>query len=331
MALAGERDARAEAERDAARAEAASGFLVELFEAADPVRSGGEAVSAREVLDRGRSRVEALSDQPSLQGQLLTTMGRTYRSAGDLAVADSLLQAGLARTAAALGPDDPATARARVALGASRLAHADYDGALALYTAARDDLAGALGPDAPDVSDADEGVASALVGLDRTDEAEARFARLVARHQRLGDDERRARALLGVGYARQIAFRDEDALGPLREAYALRRRISGPYHARTVAAAVTLAASLGELGRLDEAEPLFRAALDGDRRIYGPRHPYVADDIANLGALQFELGRLDAAERSFREALALRREILPADHPDLADTEAMLAEVVAAR
>ena len=327
LALGRERTARAEAERSATRAEVTAGFLVELFEAADPVRADGAPVSARDVLDRGRRRVEGLRGQPALQGQLLTAMGRTYRSAGDLAAADSLLRAGLARTAAARGPSHPETARARVALGASRLALADADGALALYAAARRDLRRTLDDDDPEVADADEGVASALVALDRADEAEALFARLAAAHRARGDDDRLARALLGVGYARQAAGRDEEALEPLRQAYALRRRVSGPDHARTVAVAVTLGAALGELDRLDEAERMFRAALDGDRHVYGPRHPYVADDLANLGSLLVAAGRPRAARAALREAREIYQETLPPGHPDLAWTDSMLARV----
>lgn len=73
---------------------------------------------------------------------------------------------------------------------------------------------------------------------------------------------------------------------------------------------------LSDQGRLDEAAPIFLAALEGRRRVLGDAHPRTlaaAFDYARLLAYQ---ARYDAAEPLFREAVACRERALGDSHPD---------------
>ena len=78
--------ARREARRANQEAEAArqvSDFLVGLFQVSDPGRPGATRVTAREILDRGATKIEQdLKDQPLVQARLMSTMGRVYDSLG---------------------------------------------------------------------------------------------------------------------------------------------------------------------------------------------------------------------------------------------------------
>src|SRR5262249_41844127 len=68
-------------ERD--RAQASLGFLVSLFQAADPDRSKGDAVTVREVLDQGVKRLPVeLKDQPETRAALLLAIGEVYERMG---------------------------------------------------------------------------------------------------------------------------------------------------------------------------------------------------------------------------------------------------------
>ena len=61
-------------------------FLTGLFEVSAPTRSKGEAVTARELLDRGAERIDdELADQPELQAAMMTVIGDVY---GELAMFD---------------------------------------------------------------------------------------------------------------------------------------------------------------------------------------------------------------------------------------------------
>jgi tetratricopeptide (TPR) repeat protein len=71
-------------------------------------------------------------------------------------------------------------------------------------------------------------------------------------------------------------------------------------------------------GRYDEAEPLYRQALELRRELLGERHPDVATSLNNLAGLYRAQGRYDEAEPLYRQALELSRELLGERHPDVA-------------
>ena len=71
-----------------------------------------------------------------------------------------------------------------------------------------------------------------------------------------------------------------------------------------------LALLLKDQGKLDEAEPLFREALEVCRRTLGDSHPSTLASINNLGMLFKAQGKLIEAEPLLREALEWRRRTL---------------------
>ena len=76
----------------------------------------------------------------------------------------------------------------------------------------------------------------------------------------------------------------------------------------------TLATELQNQGKYDEAEPLFREALEVDRETLGNRHPNTLAAISNLGGLLHAKGDLADAEPLCREALEVRRGTLGDRH-----------------
>ena len=94
------------ATRERERAERVSGFLVSLFEASDPDRSKGEKVTARQILDLGRQRLDSeLKDQPRTRAALLHTIGAVYAALDLNDVAEPLLSQALEMRKAATGRD----------------------------------------------------------------------------------------------------------------------------------------------------------------------------------------------------------------------------------
>ena len=73
-----------------------------------------------------------------------------------------------------------------------------------------------------------------------------------------------------------------------------------------------------ETGHGDEAEPMFRKALDIQRRELGEDHPEVANTLFNLALLCSERGDFKAAEPIQRQVLALDRQHYDANHPNVA-------------
>jgi hypothetical protein len=76
-------EARARAEIEAETAKQTTGFMVGLFEVSDPGEARGNTITAREIMDRGASRIEReLTTQPAIQATLMETMGTVYTSLG---------------------------------------------------------------------------------------------------------------------------------------------------------------------------------------------------------------------------------------------------------
>jgi len=69
-------------------------------------------------------------------------------------------------------------------------------------------------------------------------------------------------------------------------------------------------------GRYDEAEPLYRQALELRRELLGERHPQVATSLNNLAYLYESQGRYNEAEPLYLEALAMLAQAVGTDHPN---------------
>ena len=68
-------------------------------------------------------------------------------------------------------------------------------------------------------------------------------------------------------------------------------------------------------GKLEEAEVLFRRALEGYERVLGVDHPDTLNSVNNLGGLLMKQGKLEEAEVLFRRALEGCKRVLGSDHP----------------
>ena len=99
--LARERD---RANRAAHTAERTAGFIVGLFEEADPTRSRGNEIRVREVLDKGAERLEnQLQEEPAVRADLQQTLGNVYKVLGLFSKASALLDSALRARRAEFG------------------------------------------------------------------------------------------------------------------------------------------------------------------------------------------------------------------------------------
>ncbi|WP_296251773.1 serine/threonine-protein kinase [uncultured Stenotrophomonas sp.] len=178
---------RAAAEREATIAEQVSGFLVEMFQAADPREKGvrgGEDISAREVLDRAASRIdEELDASPEVQARLKGVIGLAYRNAGDLRRADPMmLQA--AEALAAAGGDknlDEAARLFNLLAGTYANNRKGVEGAAMARRALA--LLGRQPADSFRVAQSYNSLGLSLLSEQRYDDAEAAFKQALQRHQ----------------------------------------------------------------------------------------------------------------------------------------------------
>jgi len=270
---------RALAQTEAQTAQQTTDFLVSLFQVSDPSEARGNAVTAREILDRGAQNIETnLKQQPVVRANLMHTLGRVYTGLGLYEPATRFLEQAVSLRKELDANPSPKLIESANALGAALYLKGEYEAAEATY---RDALRAAqivyIDPHA-DTTAAMNGLADVLTQFERDEEAEALY----------------------------------------REALAIDRDMHGEHHPDVARSLAGLATLLLFQGRTDDAEPLFKQALDIRVETLGDDHPLVAETGNNLASLYYFAGDSESAEREMRETLRRYRHLYSqGDHPEV--------------
>lgn len=304
-------------QRDMARTEAATsdrttGFMVSLFQLADPSENRGDAITVKEVLDKGAKEIrsdvgsDSLRSEPRVRAELLTAMGQAYSGLGLYAPAEDLLDQARADQNAASVPDG-SRVRTLVASGSTLYLAGKYDDAARVLRSAVDLARGSLGASDPLRSAALTGLADVLMQLEKFPEAiQLCQEALVADRKRSPQDAAvLARTLSTLGQAYFYSGDLAAAEAPMREALSVRERTFGMHHALTAQSLNDLGGLLYQSGRYDEAASIYRQALPIHREVYGPEHPEVATITNNIGRAALVAGHVDDAEPLLRQSLAM--------------------------
>ncbi|MGH9385603.1 MAG: tetratricopeptide repeat protein [Vicinamibacterales bacterium] len=317
------------AARERDKAQQVASLLVDVFEVADPSEARGAQVTAREVLDRGVTRIEKLANQPDIQGDLLAVLGRVYRNLGLYERASTITARAADLIAGVSGPSATPATEVR-----SRLGELQYlKGA---YKEAEQTLRSVLAVQEQRNAEGAEVVATlnnlgkVLQATGRPDEAEPVLRRALDVGQKVHGPQHVdvAEALSNLGAVMFVRGRLDAAEPYFRDALAIRRAVLGEDHPLVPASLNNLATLLSRKGDLTGAEATNREALVLASRVYGPDHPRVATISNNLGLTLFARGDAAAAEGPLRDSLALRRKLLGPAHPDTAQSLANLGLVV---
>ena len=81
-------------------------------------------------------------------------------------------------------------------------------------------------------------------------------------------------------------------------------------------------------GKLAEADPLFKEAIEGKSSQLGATHPATLTSVNNYAGLLQAKGQLDEAEKMYRQALEGRRDQLGNHHTDTLTSINNLASVL---
>ncbi|KAF1689469.1 hypothetical protein CR938_05560 [Pseudoxanthomonas taiwanensis] len=300
-------EARDRAEREARVAEQVGQFMLGVFEASDPRRTGrgGDEVSVRELLDAGAARIAALADTPEVHARVQQLMGQAYANIGQPARAEQLLR----EAAGALqSPQVRQPVRAAAALNDLPTLLANEGRGREAEEAARRSLAllEAAGEQGVVAARAWNSLGLALVELERLDEAEAAFRRSLEMRRDLPDYGRhRSRILhnLGLLYRQRGDLQRSEAV--LREALAGKLEFDGEHSYEVWITRHTLAVALTSRGRLREARALQQANLELGLHLFGEASTNTALTYGELASLTQDLGELETAARHCRRAMAI--------------------------
>jgi eukaryotic-like serine/threonine-protein kinase len=322
------------ASREAAKAREVSRFLASLFEVADPALANASHITARELLDRGASRIETdLAAQPDVQAEMMTLLGRIYRELSLFERAQPLLDKSLALRRATAGRDTVEVAATLSELGQLSLEAGHPDTAERLQREALTLRRRLLPRDHPDVGNAMRELAEVLNFEGKYDEAEALQRDALALHQRAFGAEHAevANDLEGLQTILRNRGQTEPAIAASRQVLAMRLKLLGTDHLETVTAMNNLANLLREKWALAEAEQLYRQVLAFDLRRLGQVHSNTATVTNNLAGVLRDRGQYDESERLYRSALDLDRQLFGDEHYYVATVLTNLASVLAAR
>lgn len=315
-----ERD-RAELQRDRAELQAAttarvSEFVVGLFEQADPFRSAGAELSARDLLRQGRERIAMLDEAPQVQGEMHQVLARVHRSLAEHDIAYELSKRAL-DLLQARQPADPAR------LASAWTVHGGTLASLGRYEEAEQAHRRALELTDPDnllaVAERLNNLGLAAFSLGRLGEAESLLeTALGLRRAEIPTSAETAASLNNLALVLAAQDRPLEAEPLYQAALELRESVLGEEHPATTYSLTNLATLLVRLDRLAEAEAAYLRALELRRAVFGDDHPAVASVLYQIGWLQSRQGRLVPARAYLEEALTIRQRVLGFDHPSTA-------------
>lgn len=309
--------------QEADNARQVSGFLVGMFEAADPEHARSATITAREILAAGSERIGTdLQGQPQVQARLHGTIGSVYRKMGlyDEAEPELLRAAELRRLTVGVPPADMAASLGDLAglyLAQARYAEAEstLHSAVPLLDKAnregRLQLAGSL-----------TDLASVYRRQGRYDEAEPLYRRgLDIRLAELGTSHTDVAASynsLGLLCWNRGRFAESERY--YKQALEIWEQVHGPEHALVAKGLNNLGLLYHHQKRYDEAQRMYARTVRIYEKVLGPEHPNTATALNNLALVYHEQKRLAEAEPLYERALAIREKVLGAGHPDVAQT-----------
>ncbi len=283
------------AREEATKSQAIATFVTDVFTAADPEGRQAADLTARELVQRGATRIDQhLAQQPATRAAMLHVLGNLEYQLGLYAPARELLEKALALRRA-LSPPAPADVAATAnALGNVAHRQGRSAEALPLLEEARIYYERA-GPAATvDLARDLNNLANVLKALHRDAEARAAFERAIALLESTpaADPGLLPRVLNNYGLFLDRSLRDTAAARvALERALALHERTSGPDSALVVGALGNLSEVYLRLHEVDRAVEASRRVLALSTKSYGPQHYETGLSNNGLGWALLAAGR----------------------------------------
>lgn len=301
------RQAEFEALQEAAAASEITEFLLALFAELDPDQYPGRQLSARQLLDIGRQRLDEVGRTgPELAERLQAGLGRVYAGIGEPLIAIDLLER--------LDPDLLRQARPALRMQIQ----------LALARAYRD----AVRPESTERAALKAlSLARALSPPDRLAEAEALMYRGVAEQRLLRPDDAQQsfidaqrlyeaqESLAGLssvlhnrGWLAEEHGDNHDALARYDEALEAKRQIFEPDHPKVLNSLQGRGRTLARLGRHAEAAKVFADVVERTTRVFGPEASTTTSAQGELASIYHDLGRYREAQTHYEQTLAVEQQ-----------------------
>ncbi len=324
-----DRERRA-AEVEAARAESITDYLVDLFNASDPLMpASANEVTAADLLQRGVDRITSFAGPPAARSGVLVGLGRVYTSFSEFERAEALLN----EAHALLGPESRSPlheAEILAAQGRLLRTRGDVQGAVPLLEAALELKRGSGRVSEARLAVGMTDLATALTRLGRYDEAGPLHAEAVAMLRSLSADEPVPSADLATALTNHSVYLGEvgdyvTAEALLRESMEITALHGGEETASYAMDMGTLGVFLEIVGRVEEADEVLARAVEILKATLGTDHYQTGFALNQWGGVLQRAGELDRAVTALSESLEILERVVGDQHAATAGTLTLLS------
>jgi eukaryotic-like serine/threonine-protein kinase len=296
------------ANRERIKAEQVAKFLTDSFQAAGPMEARGKVLTARDLVDRGASRIETeLKDEPDVQATLMRILGIVYSGFGEYKKALTLVDKGREIRARAGSDARPyELVRDATAAGSVRFLAGDRPGGIKKLEEAVK-LQEKLAPNdatlrAPLLSD----LGRVYTFTNDFVKAEHTLKQAIEARKQAGDEVKLAETYGWLASLYVKSGRHAEAIPIIQSSHQITKRVYGEYHPSVIGGYNALTIAYRETGRLSEAIEAGQKAAAAALRLYGKATPY-AIELNGLGHTYVKAKQYEDALRTYQEALAIFR------------------------
>ena len=283
---------RAEYERQGTQL--ATQFLSDLFQKAAPDETGGEELTALELMERSTERIAEIKDFPKIRLSLAGDLGRIFRRLGGYEESKKMMEVALEAARELYGDDHPEVAKRISNLGAVLISLKDYSMAERCFRDALEIRLG-QGQEGSDLHKTKNNLASSLILQNEFERAEELYLQVLKSRIEINKIDDQEVTAENIAYSH--------------------RNLAALYYA---------------WGKLEKSDQHIRIALSIHREAYGASHTLVGSALDLLASVSASRGRRDEAKEQFVEALRIRHSLLlSGDHENLARTRANYAAFLA--
>jgi len=305
-----------QAQIETRKAKAVSSFVFDLFQAADPEKSKGDKLTARDILDAGAAGVDRFADQPDTRTELQRVLGTSYNALSRPEKAVPLLAAA-AKAQEAEGRGSPDRARTLLALASAESDIEKFADAVEHYREALPVVEAVDGAMADEVVVGKVYYAFALCKVGKHDECIA-LADSVAEEVRakVGEkDWRYVEAQNGRATARSVVgrWREMPAILDPLEPLLLNPPPGKLASALTIRA--NLAISTGRTGDITGAVALLGPLSEDLSKHLGAENDKTLVHTWYLAEYQRQLGRYADCQAQYAKLVEVRTRVTGATHP----------------
>lgn len=290
-------------------------FLLDLFMAAHPSKTKGDTMTVFQFLDKGYLEAEAYKGSPGIKLEMLTTIGKLYRSLGNYNKSKEILNKVYVMAKDSSLPLSLSYVQAIQELALYQRDMGNYDSASSIMKQVFQ-LYGEIGHPVKDSLYTASLKYHAYIyrSLENDDSATALIRRTINLEEQIWPERKNINLaesyyILGVIQRNQGQF--DEAIANVSHSLALCEDIMGTYFPGTIANLNTLSATYSQAGNQEAALESSRRAKDISFRLYGENHMEMATSADNLGRIFLKLNETDSAYQYFIRGLNIRHKLFP--------------------